>query len=174
MAALATVQSLPTLGRLLTSRILSKHHRVSSCRSRHCVTMIKCKSETSSDADDSNSTGTTTVGLAAAIGGLVSNPVIGWSLYTLKTTGCGLPPGPGGSIGALEGVSYLVVAGIVAWSIYTKAKTGRGLPSGPYGILGAVEGLSYLTLLAILVVFGLQFFDRGYIPGPLPADQCFG
>lgn len=111
---------------------------------------------------------------AAIVGGLVSTPVIGWSLYTLKTTGCGLPPGPGGSIGALEGVSYLAVVGIVAWSLYTKAKTGSGLPNGPFGLLGAVEGLSYLSLLAILVVFGIQFLEQGSIPGPLPSDQCFG
>ncbi|KAJ7944307.1 Anti-Muellerian hormone type-2 receptor [Quillaja saponaria] len=111
---------------------------------------------------------------AAIVTGLVSTPVIAWSLYTLKTTGCGLPPGPGGSIGALEGVSYLVVVGIVAWSLYTKTKTGSGLPNGPFGLLGAVEGISYLTLLAIIVVFGLQYFEQGYIPGPLPADQCFG
>lgn len=110
----------------------------------------------------------------AIAGGLVATPVIGWSLYTLKTTGCGLPPGPGGSLGALEGVSYLAVVGIVGWSLYTKTKTGSGLPNGPFGLLGAVEGLSYLSLLAILVVFGLQYFEQGYIPGPLPADQCFG
>ncbi|XP_065858593.1 uncharacterized protein [Euphorbia lathyris] len=114
------------------------------------------------------------VEIGAVAGGLISNPVIGWSLYTLKTTGCGLPPGPGGSIGAIEGVSYLIVVGIIGWSLYKKAKTGSGLPNGPYGLLGAVEGFSYLTLLAIIVVFGLQFVDRGYIPGPLPADQCFG
>lgn len=111
---------------------------------------------------------------AAIVGGLVATPVIGWSLYTLKTTGCGLPPGPGGSIGALEGVSYLVVVGIVAWSLYTKAKTGSGLPNGPLALLGAVEGLSYLSLLAIILVFGFQFFEQGSIPGPLPTDQCFG
>ncbi|KAJ4714436.1 Anti-muellerian hormone type-2 receptor [Melia azedarach] len=111
---------------------------------------------------------------AAITGGLVSTPVIAWSLYTLKTTGCGLPPGPGGSIGALEGVSYLAIVVIVGWSLYTKAKTGSGLPNGPYGLLGAVEGLSYLSLLAIIVVFGLQFFEQGSVPGPLPSDQCFG
>ncbi|XP_051126813.1 uncharacterized protein LOC127248493 [Andrographis paniculata] len=110
----------------------------------------------------------------AIVGGLVATPVIGWSLYTLKTTGCGLPPGPGGSIGALEGVSYLVVVGIVAWSLYTKSKTGSGLPNGAFGLLGAVEGLSFLSLLAIVVIFGLQFLQNGSIPGPLPSDQCFG
>ncbi|KAI3462498.1 hypothetical protein Pfo_019161 [Paulownia fortunei] len=117
---------------------------------------------------------TTAAEAAAIVGGLVATPVIGWSLYTLKTTGCGLPPGPGGSIGALEGVSYLVVVGVVAWSLYTKTKTGSGLPNGPFGLLGAVEGLSYLSLLAIIVVFGLQYFEQGSIPGPLPSDQCFG
>ncbi|RAK50800.1 hypothetical protein DJ021_18550, partial [Phenylobacterium hankyongense] len=63
---------------------------------------------------------------------------------------------------------------IVGWSAYTKVKTGSGLPNGPLGLLGAVEGVSYLTVLAIAVVFGLQFLDRGYLPGPLPGDQCFG
>lgn len=111
------------------------------------------------------------VGIAS---GLISTPVIAWSLYTLKTTGCGLPPGPGGSIGALEGVSYLGVVGIVGWSLYTKSRTGSGLPNGPFGLLGAVEGLSYLSLVAIIVVFGLQFLQQGSIPGPLPSDQCFG
>ncbi|CAO2830271.1 unnamed protein product [Amaranthus hypochondriacus] len=110
----------------------------------------------------------------AIAGGLISTPVIAWSLYTLKTTGCGLPPGPGGSIGALEGVSYLAVVAIVGWSLYTKAKTGSGLPNGPFGLLGAVEGFSYLCLLAILVVFGLEFLQKGSLPGPLPTDQCFG
>lgn len=118
--------------------------------------------------------GTTATEAAAIVGGLVATPVIGWSLYTLKTTGCGLPPGPGGSVGALEGVSYLVVVGIVAWSLFTKTKTGSGLPNGPFGLLGAVEGLSYLSLLAIIVVFGFQYFEQGSIPGPLPSGLCFG
>lgn len=125
-------------------------------------------------AKESSNSGDGITEKVAIVGGLVSTPVIAWSLYTLKTTGCGLPPGPGGSIGALEGVSYLIVVGIVAWSSYTKYKTGSGLPNGPFGLLGAVEGLSYLSLLAILVVFGLQFFEQGSIPGPLPSDQCFG
>jgi hypothetical protein len=85
-----------------------------------------------------------------------------------------LPPGPGGAIGAVEGVSYLVILGVIGWSTYSKVKTGSGLPSGPNGLLGAVEGLSFLSVLAILVVFGLQYVDYGFIPGPVPSDLCFG
>ncbi|KAL8266119.1 hypothetical protein R6Q59_003463 [Mikania micrantha] len=139
--------------------------------SRRRITVVSMAKQT----DDQVSTTGVAETLAIA-GGLIATPVIGWSLYTLKTTGCGLPPGPGGSIGALEGVSYLVVVGIVGWSLYVKSKTGSGLPNGPFGLLGAVEGLSYLSLVAILVVFGLQFYQQGSLPGPVPVpgDQCFG
>lgn len=39
-------------------------------------------------------------GIAAIAGGIVANPIMLWSEYTLKTTGAGLPPGPGGALGA--------------------------------------------------------------------------
>ncbi|MEW5302570.1 MAG: hypothetical protein WDW36_005340 [Sanguina aurantia] len=75
-----------------------------------------------------------TAGFAAIASGLLANPIMLYSLYTLKTTGAGLPPGPGGAYGAAEGVSYLVVLGIIGWSIYTKVSTGSGLPQGPSGL----------------------------------------
>ncbi|KAL5987061.1 hypothetical protein ACLOJK_041057 [Asimina triloba] len=125
-------------------------------------------------AKEEEESSSSSIEIGAAVGGLVANPVIWWSLYTLKTTGCGLPPGPAGSIGALEGVSYLILIALISWSLYTKLKTGSGLPSGPYALLGAFEGISYLTFLAILLVFALQFLDRGYLPAPLPTPQCFG
>jgi hypothetical protein len=96
------------------------------------------------------------VGLAAAAAGLVANPIVLLSEYTLATTGSGLPPGPGGAYGAAEGVSYLVIVGLVAWSLYTKKQTGSGLPAGPAGLLGAAEGFSYLSLVIGIVVAGLQ------------------
>ncbi|CAK9150743.1 unnamed protein product [Ilex paraguariensis] len=149
-------------------------HRYSLLHRRTGGSHVPLKLKVQAMAKESSETDNGIAEKAAIVGGLVSTPVIAWSLYTLKTTGCGLPPGPGGSIGALEGLSYLVVVGIVAWSLYTKTKTGSGLPNGPFGLLGAVEGLSYLSLLAIVVVFALQFFENGSIPGPLPTDQCFG
>lgn len=59
--------------------------------------------------------------------GLVANAICDYSLYVLKTTGCGLPAGPFGLVGAAEGVSYLSVVGILGWSLFTKVKTGSGM-----------------------------------------------
>eukprot|EP00238_Polyblepharides_amylifera_P005855 CAMPEP_0196594012 /NCGR_PEP_ID=MMETSP1081-20130531/77136_1 /TAXON_ID=36882 /ORGANISM="Pyramimonas amylifera, Strain CCMP720" /LENGTH=184 /DNA_ID=CAMNT_0041918157 /DNA_START=92 /DNA_END=646 /DNA_ORIENTATION=- len=122
-----------------------------------------------SNEEDVGAAGTATIGV-----GLVAVPVVCWSLLVLKNTGCGLPPGPGGSLGALEGISYLVVLAIVGWSAFTKSKTGFGLSAGPFGLLGAVEGFSYLALLAMIVVGVLQLLNFGFIPAPLPSAQCFG
>lgn len=111
-------------------------------------------------------------GLAnAAVGaGLIANPIMWWSLFVLKTTGCGLPAGPFGLLGAAEGISYLVVTGVVIASVVTKFRSGSGLPPGPFGLLGAVEGLSFLTALAGLAVLGLQITDYGYIPNAVPGE----
>lgn len=136
---------------------------------RRLPTALTCKAK-----DDAGGGGLGAVEIAAAASALIANPVIGISLYVLKTTGCGLPPGPGGALGAAEGASYLAAAGVVVWSLYTKWRTGSGLPGGPFGLVGAAEGLSYLAVVATIVVFGLQFLERGYLPGPLPGDRCFG
>jgi len=98
------------------------------------------------------------------------------SEWVLKTTGCGLPAGPGGALGALEGISYLVVVGIAGASIYKKVKTGTGLPAGPAGLLGAVEGLSFLAVLVGAVILGLTVKEFGSIPEAVPVDggRCSG
>lgn len=164
------VASLTTLRPPLNPHPLSRRYPFSLHHSRRVSFLRKAKEDPAAAASASSSP----LSLGVAISGLVASPVIAFSLYTLKTTGCGLPPGPGGSLGALEGVSYLVVAGIVVWSILTKVRTGSGLPAGPYGLLGAAEGLAYLTLVGIVLVFGLQIYQTGSLPGPLPSEQCFG
>ncbi|KAG2448460.1 hypothetical protein HYH02_006352 [Chlamydomonas schloesseri] len=110
-------------------------------------------------AGSSDSADVGTAGLAAIALGLPANAIMLWSEYTLKTTGAGLPPGPGGALGAAEGISYLVVLAVIGWSIYTKVSTGTGLPAGPSGLLGAVEGISYLSLLVGIVVFALKYLS---------------
>jgi len=92
------------------------------------------------------------------------------SEYVLKTTGCGLPAGPYGLIGAVEGISYLGVTALAAFSLYTKVKTGSGLPAGPKGVLGLAEGMSFLAITAGIVVLAFQISDFGYIPNAIPIE----
>jgi hypothetical protein len=106
------------------------------------------------------------LGVTGTVAGLVTL----YSESVLKTTGCGLPAGPFGLVGAIEGVSYLGIVGIAAYSLYTKIKTGSGLPAGPSGLLGAAEGLSYLSIVAGLVVLVFQVLNYGYIPNAVPME----
>lgn len=92
----------------------------------------------------------------------------------LATTGCGLPPGPGGSIGALEGLSYLAVVGILAASVQRKVTTGTGLPAGPGGALGAVEGVTFLAALLGVGVAVYVAATQGGLPSAVPDAKCFG
>eukprot|EP00980_Cylindrotheca_fusiformis_P010776 scaffold2441_cov105-Cylindrotheca_fusiformis.AAC.2 len=104
------------------------------------------------------------------IAGTVASLVMLYSEFTLKTTGCGLPAGPFGLVGLIEGISYLGVIGIFAYSIVTKIQTGSGLPAGPFGLIGAAEGLSYLAILAGIIVLTLQIINYGYIPNAVPME----
>lgn len=112
---------------------------------------------------------------AIAATSIPSLAVVAYSEYTLGMTGCGLPPGPGGLYGAVEGISYLVLAALVALSVYVKVKTGKGLPSGPGGLLGAAEGIAYLLAIAGIVdaVYTVQTF--GDLPTAVPTEgsRCF-
>ena len=102
--------------------------------------------------------------------GTSASLVVLYSEFTLKTTGCGLPAGPFGLVGAVEGVSYLAIVGLVGASLTTKVRTGSGLPSGPFGLLGAAEGLSFLAAVAGLAVLGFQLADYGYVPNAVPME----
>jgi len=93
-----------------------------------------------------------------------------YSEYTLKTTGCGLPAGKFGIVGAIEGISYLAVASLVGLSLFSKISTGKGLPEGPGKILGIAEGLAYSAVLLGLIVLGFQIVDYDYIPNAVPME----
>jgi hypothetical protein len=105
---------------------------------------------------------------ALAACGILAQPVVWVSLYFVVTTGGGLPAGPFGLLGAVEGVSYLAVVGVVGLSIYKKITTGSGLPPGPNGLLGAVEGFSFLTLLVGLLSLAILVADQGCVPNAKP------
>lgn len=49
--------------------------------------------------------------------------LVAWSLYTKATTGSGLPAGPAGLLGAVEGFSYLsLLGGIVVFGLELATK----------------------------------------------------
>ena len=106
---------------------------------------------------------------------LVACVVTSVSLWTLYSTGCGLPPGPFGVVGAAEGVSYLAVAGCVIAATVKKFKTGSGLPAGPGGVLGGAEGVAFLVALVGLGVGAHQLLEYGFIPEAAPTEggKCF-
>jgi hypothetical protein len=83
---------------------------------------------------------------------IFASVIVLYSEYTLATTGCGLPAGPFGLVGLIEGINYLTVSGLVVYSIVTKLQTSKGLPAGPFGLLGAAEGLAFLSITIGLVV----------------------
>lgn len=130
--------------------------------------------QSKSSADEEQDSGNSALYATAGIAGILSNAICAYSLYILKTTSCGLPPGPYGLIGAAEGVSYLVVVATFVWSVVTKVKTGKGLPAGPSGLLGASEGLTFLTILAGVVIAALNYNEYGFLPGFFPDGKCFG
>lgn len=104
----------------------------------------------------------------AVSAGMVAQPVVWTSLYFVATTGAGLPAGPFGLLGALEGVSYLVMLAFVGVSLYRKVTTGSGLPPGPSDLLGAAESLSYLSLLAGLLTLASLVVSQGCVPNAKP------
>lgn len=102
--------------------------------------------------------------MIASAAGLLANPVMWVSLYSVATTGGGLPAGPFGLVGLVEGISYLVVVGFVGAALFKKMTTGSGLPAGPAGLLGAAEGLSFLSILAGVLLVG----QLNCVPNALP------
>ncbi|GAB0496597.1 hypothetical protein MMPV_007910 [Pyropia vietnamensis] len=127
------------------------------------------------DGDNPPPASLSTAGKAACAAAFITFPTVGVSEYALLTTGCGLPPGPGGLIGAVEGIGYLAVAGVVLWSVATKVKTGKGLPAGPGGVLGAVEGLAWLLAVGGLGAAGFVVWKFGGLPEAVPGagSRCF-
>mmetsp|Transcript_20607 Transcript_20607/g.25481 ORF Transcript_20607/g.25481 Transcript_20607/m.25481 type:complete len:204 (+) Transcript_20607:172-783(+) len=92
--------------------------------------------------------------------GLVSQPIVWASLYSVATSGAGLPAGPLGLLGAVEGVSYLVVVVLVARKLL--------LSDSSSGTIKTAETLSLFSLgISLLVVTNLVA-DQGCIPNAKP------
>lgn len=99
--------------------------------------------------------------------GITASLVVLFSEYTLKTTGCGLPAGPFGIVGAVEGLSYLGVVGICAnaaskfFSEDEEGDTSARRIATTLGVSAALVGIAVLTF---------QIADYGYIPNAVPME----
>ena len=118
--------------------------------------------------DDSTTT------LAIAVIGVAAQPIFWASLYSVATTGGGLPPGPFGVLGLIEGLSYLAVVFFVGAALLSKVRTGAGLAAGPFCLLGLAEGLSFLSATAGLVVLTYVATGQGCVPNALPIADYSG
>lgn len=151
-----------------------------TCSSRKSPSMTSLYSRVTPDRSDPTADGADNPGdvilaiqndeLVLGLSGTVASLIVLYSEYTLSQTGCGLPAGPGGIYGAMEGLSYLEVAGIFILSLINKVTTGSGLPAGKFGALGAAEGLSFLAVFGGMGVIAYQMIHYGYIPNAVPME----
>jgi len=148
----------------------STTRRINNIRMNNVPTKLHAEDPDSNDGADPSISLSDSESALLGVAGIVASGIMIFSESVLFRTGCGLPAGPLGLVGAAEGVSYLGAAGLVGFSIYTKVRTGTGLPAGPGGILGAAEGLSYLALLAGFCVLIAQVTNYGYIPNAVPME----
>mmetsp|Transcript_80965 Transcript_80965/g.158954 ORF Transcript_80965/g.158954 Transcript_80965/m.158954 type:complete len:204 (+) Transcript_80965:607-1218(+) len=89
--------------------------------------------------------------------GILAQPIVGISLLSVATMGGGLPAGPLGLVGALEGLSYVVVVVLALRALVT-----------PNPERTTSQQLSLVTLGLALVVLGLLLTTQGCIPNAKP------
>ena len=80
-----------------------------------------------------------------------AQPVVWLSLYFVQTTGAGLPAGPLGLVGAVEGLSYVVV-----------------LAAAALGSKGTPQKVSRVTILLGLAVLASLISAQGCVPNAKP------
>ena len=123
-----------------------------------------------SSQDDDNNEAITAASLSIdAVLGITASLVVLYSEYTLKTTGCGLPAGPFGIVGAIEGLSYLGVVGICANAV-SNYFSGEGDNGSDNGARRLATTLGISAALAGVLVLGFQVMDYGYIPNAVPME----
>ena len=101
-------------------------------------------------------------------------PIVWISLYSVATNGSGLPAGPGGIVGAIEGISYLIV---VIFALFpssllstknTEASTTSSSTATTVTATATTQIISRLTItIGLFVLIGL-IFDQGCVPNAKP------
>lgn len=96
--------------------------------------------------------------------GLISQPIVWISLVSVGTTGGGLPAGPFGLVGAMEGLAYLTVVGWGGVALWNQIRA-----DGTRTSTEAVsEKLSLVTIGIGLLVLVKLVTDQGCVPNAKP------
>lgn len=124
-------------------------------------------------ADDADMDGTLVD--VGEILGTIASIVVLRSEFVLKTTGCGLPAGPFGIVGAIEGISYLVVVATCASAVvdYFSSDDDSDSSSPKKTATIARRVAVWLSLAAAIVgvaVLAFQLTDYGYVPNAVPME----
>ncbi len=90
--------------------------------------------------------------------GILAQPIVGISLISVATTGGGLPSGPFGLVGAVEGISYLMMLGFALQGIFLAPNNNRTLS----------QQLSLITLGLALGVLIQLIASQGCVPNAQP------
>ena len=91
-----------------------------------------------------------------------ASSVVLYSEWTLSQTGCGLPAGPYGIVGGIEGISYLLVVAVAAQTILFSSNKNKEIS------VGFISSMTSI-LIGILVLVG-QVTNYGYIPNAVPME----
>jgi len=106
--------------------------------------------------------------------GWVAQPVVWISLYLVATTGGGLPAGPNGVLGALEGISYLVVVKYAAlgieslWKQPTASSTTSSASTTKSFLSQPPQQISLFTIALGIAVLLKLIGDQGCVPNAKP------
>lgn len=96
-------------------------------------------------------------------------PLVAFSEATLLRTGCGLPPGPAGTLGAAEGLSYLIIAAVAIRALVKVLTKDDEEP-----LLEVEKGAALVVLLGILAA-AYTVSVYGSLPPAVPVEggRCF-
>ena len=103
------------------------HHKTINISTKDLYQQVSLANQQNSDMNDENSDLETSLSskdqiLLGSFGTFTAIVTL-YSEFILKATGCGLPAGPFGLVGAIEGISYLSIVGVAAYAIVIKLKT---------------------------------------------------
>ena len=142
------------------------HHGSTMTTTTTTTTLYGSGNNKKSEPTSSSSSSTTTTSpIWWAQVGLLAQPIVWISLFCVSTTGGGLPEGPYGLVGALEGLSYLTVVG---WAAAALLGNQQPQPLAAPAEVTLSKRLSLFTIGIGLWVLVQLVTDQGCVPNAKP------